>query len=268
MSRSNPQLKNPATRFLQWRGGEEGGGRITWYDKEAEEEKEIKLPFSFLVLDELSTITGFSKKDHSGFWSNEVRDLKNEELVVRTKAGIVARGTYANISEGIKAKGAKYAKSVYIAFKNEEGELVIGNIKMAGTAMSAWIDFQKKFNVLECAVFVTDDPKLGKNGTNKFYTPVFEGQEVGEATSKVADKLDEQLQQYLGTYLSRKPDTTDVADEDDNDSDIHNIEGVDTPAETPEIEDVEGKDGKTVPVTKPAPKEEGDKTINLKDVPF
>ena len=51
MSFSNPTAKNPATRFMQWRGGEEGGGRVTWYDKENQEEREVQLPVSLIVLD-------------------------------------------------------------------------------------------------------------------------------------------------------------------------------------------------------------------------
>lgn len=263
MSLSNPQVKNPATRFMQWRGGEDGGGRVTWYDKEAEEEKEMKLPFSFIVLDELTTITGFSEKDHSGFWSNEVRNTMTDELVVRTKAGIVARGLYGKISESIKAKGAKYATSVYIAFKDESGELVIGNFKVAGAALTAWIEFKKKFDVSQCAVYLNDKPKKGKKGSTTYFIPVFEGQELGDATKKAAIRLDEDLQRYLNTYLSRKPDIEETVDTDDDDieiEDIHDIEGLDKPAE-PETP-------AEAPAPAAAPKETGDKTINLKDVPF
>ena len=124
MSRSNPTVKNPATRFFQWRGGAEAfkakdgkttheGGRVTWYDKEAQQENEMALPMTFIVLDELTTITGYSEKDQSGFWSNEVRNLSNEKLIVKTKSGTVARGVYGDISENIKGRGAKYAVSAY-----------------------------------------------------------------------------------------------------------------------------------------------------------
>jgi len=259
MSRSNPTAKNPATRFMQWRGGEDGGGRITWYDKEAEEEKEVDLPFTFLVLDEFHTITGFSEKDHSGFWSNEVRDLK-DELVVKTKSGTIARGKYDDIKDKIKALGAKYTKSVYIAFKDETGEFVIGNIKIGGAALTAWIEFQGKFDVNQVAVMVTEKPKKAKKGSTTYFVPVFEARNVSDATNNAAIALDKELQQYIGTYLSRKPEEDDLEEVDD---DVE-IEDTDEPVEIPPAQEA-----KPVKTKKAAPKEEPEEdTIDLKDVPF
>jgi hypothetical protein len=268
MSLSNPKATNPATRFMQWRGGEDGGGRITYYDKEQEEEIEVSLPFSFIVLDELHTITGFSEKDHSGFWSNEVDNL-NKELVVRTKAGIITRGKYADISDEIKSKGAKYAKSVYIAFKDEDGELAIGNLKIAGAAMTAWIDFQKKFDVEKCAVMITDKPKKAKKGSNVYFVPVFEGQKLGDATKKAAVALDEQIQSYLTAYFNRKPETEEqyaTSADELNDSDDDDEEEL--PASKPAKKAAPKK--KAAPVEEPEEEDDDDEeeTIDLKDVPF
>lgn len=253
MSLSQPSIKNPATRFMQWRGGEEGGGRVTYWDKEAEQEVEVALPFSFIVLDELNTITGFSERDQSGFWSNEVRSLQNDQLVVRTKSSIKERGKYADIADKIKAGGAKYAKSVYVAFKDDSGELAIGNIKIAGAALTAWIEFEKKFDVSQCAVFITETPKRAKKGKNTYFVPVFEGQNMSETTKSEAVKLDEELQQYLNSYFQRKPDLDDSEQEEVDDGpaapsnpvkatdvDIENLDDQEdageeeTPAEKPE----------------------------------
>jgi len=276
MSLSNPTTKNPATRFIQWRGGADGGGRLTWYDKEAGEENEISLPFSFIVLDELNTITGYSESARSGFWSNEVRNMMTDELVVRTKAGIVARGLYGKISDQIKAKGAKYAKSVYIAFKDESGELVIGNVKIAGAALTQWIEFQKKFDVSQCAVFITDTPKKGKKGATTYFMPVFEGQNLNDNTKQQAIKLDEELQRYLTNYLQRKPDLDDngtTEEDDEPEDDIHNIPGVDSPAKKADDVEIEDLDkasaGKETPAedAKPAATTAA-KPSNLKDVEF
>lgn len=266
MSRSNPTAKNPAVRFMSWRGGEEGGGRLTWYDKEAEEEQEVKLPFSFMVLDELNTITGFSEKDHSGFWSNEVKNLQNDELIVRTSAGIVARGVYGKISDEIKSKGAKYAKSVYVAFKDDDGEMAIGNIKISGAALTAWIEFQKKYDVMQCAVFITDKPKKAKKGSNTYFVPVFEGQNVSEESEKVAQKLDNELQNYLSTYLSRKPDVDDsqVVDEPDDDVEIEDVDNDE--AEAPKKEAPAKESPKAVPAN--GGDDDEKEKINLADVPF
>ncbi len=71
---------NPAVKFFQWGGSE---GNVKYYDKEKKENVIIDLPFKFIKLDTLSTVTGFSDSDGSGYWSNEVRSLKMEPFVVK-----------------------------------------------------------------------------------------------------------------------------------------------------------------------------------------
>jgi len=258
MSLSNPQIKNPSTRFMQWRGGADGGGRITYYDKADEQEYEVDLPFRFTVLDELHTITGFSEKDHSGFWSNEVRDLK-DKLVVKTKTGTIAQGAYGDISDRIKALGAKYAKSVYIAFKDESGELVIGNIKFSGASLTAWIEFEKKFDVSVAAVGITGGKKA-KKGATIYFTPIIEGLNLNEQTKKEAVKLDEELQRYLNTYMAQKPKADDVVEDDDDDEPT-------TVADEPVTEDDDDEEEAEAPA--PKKKAVAKKTeINVQDVEF
>lgn len=273
MSLSQPQVKNPATRFFRWRGGAEAvkedgktkheGGRLTWYSKEDEQEYDVDLPFSFIVLDELNTITGFSEKDQSGFWSNEVRNLMNDDLVVKTKSGTVARGKYGKIADQIKSKGAKYAKSVYIAFKDETGELVIGNIQIAGAALTAWIEFEKKFDVSQAAVFITDTPKLAKKGTNYYFTPEFDGQNMSDASRAAAVELDKELQKYLSTYFQRKQDDDEELEEVEDEEVV--IEDVDNPIDLSEADEAEAP---KKPVKKAAPAEDKDDKIPLGDIPF
>ncbi len=71
MSRSNPTelAPNPATKFFDWNGAE---GFFYYFDKNKGDKGEkvaISLPFTFLVLDCLSTIKGFSDADQKGFYS-------------------------------------------------------------------------------------------------------------------------------------------------------------------------------------------------------
>lgn len=258
MSFSNPQSKNPAQRFMQWKGGEDGGGRLVYYDKDAKEEVDVKLPFGFTVLDEFSTVTGFNKKEHAGFWSNEVRNLMNEKLIVRTKSGVVAQGLYGDIKESIQAKGAKYAKSVYVAFKDEDGELVIGNIKFMGASLTKWIEFQKLYDVTKVGVKITKKPKKEKNGSNEYFVPVFEALELSKTTIETVKSLDQELQVYIGTYLSRKPnvDDDDLVDEDED------VEIEDTDVE---ITDKGAK--KTTKKSKSTDDEDEDE-LDLEEIPF
>ena len=277
MSFSNPTAKNPATRFMQWRGGEDGGGRVTWYDKEAQAEQEVTLPFSFIVLDELTTLTGFNDNIKQGYWSNEVRN-SNDTLVLKNKNGVVDRGTYQEIKSK-NHSGMKFAQSVYVAFKDESGELAIGNIKLFGAAFSAWIDFKKKFDIEQCAVYITDEPKAAKKGSNRYFVPVFEGQNINDNTRKQVVALDEELQKYLNTYLQRKPDDSDNGASAEDDSpktyattaEELNAQGEDKPAEKKpdvEIEDLDAKAAEPAKEEKPAEKATAPKAGKLKDVAF
>lgn len=297
MSLSRPVLRNPTTRFMQWGGGAEAitekdeagnkttsyeGGKVSYWDKEANdgdgENILVDLPLAFIVLDQLATITGFSKALNSGYWSNEVKDLSKQELVMRSKNGVVARGLYKNIKDEVKAAGGKYTASVYIAFYNDERELVLGHIKFAGGALNEWIEFQKRVDVSKAAVTLAVNPEVKKNGTTYYFVPQFDSMKISAATLENAKKVDAELQNYLDVYFTRTPDEEEpIADEDDDATDIHNIEGVDKPAPKKEVEIENLDDGAEVtedetPPAKPAkpasPKAKKDENINLHDVEF
>lgn len=198
MSRSNnTDLINPAVRFFEWDGD---NGHFKYYDKATEKRVNVELPFTFLVLDRLTTIAGFSKNDNSGFWANEVRDTKKDTLVVKTKKGKVFEGSY----DELKTKsitGAKYCQSVYIAFK-EGKDLKIGNIKMVGASLGPWIDFGKKNKIYEGAVTVKEKLQ-GQVGKIIFQSPVFKLIATTEESNNTATELDKELQSYLEAYLKK-----------------------------------------------------------------
>lgn len=208
MSRSNnTEIVNPCARFFEWNGDK---GLLRYYDKElphpTDKDKkganvEVGLPFTFLVLDTLSTISGFSDADNSGFWSNEIRNIKTDILVVRNKKGKVFTGTYDQL-KAANISGVKYAQSVYIAFKNENKELVIGNIKMVGSSLGAWIDYRAKHKIYEGAISIKGTLH-GKKGKTEYEMPVFSSTSVSEDTDKVAKDLDIELQEYLTAYFKR-----------------------------------------------------------------
>ena len=61
MSRSNPTANNPnpSARWFEWKGST---GKLVWYDKEQKVNNEVPNGFTFLVLDQLSTVTGYNSK--------------------------------------------------------------------------------------------------------------------------------------------------------------------------------------------------------------
>jgi hypothetical protein len=208
MSRSNPTPTNPAKKFFEWGGGT---GTLHYYDKEKQERIEVKLPFEFLVLDELATITGFCEQDTSRYWSNEVRSVAKDEFIVKTSAGTKEAGYYRNLTD-VRSKGAKYAKSIYIAYREGDG-LVIGNIKAYGACLTSWIEFSRKHVVTNGKVILTGSEEA-KKGATTYYTPTFAYVSASDEENEIAIELDRELQVYLSKYLSTdKPDEVQAEEE-------------------------------------------------------
>lgn len=232
MSRSTPTLTNPAQHFIEWSGSK---GQLQWYNKEKGENIPIRLPFEFLVLDQLKTIKGYSEQDKSGFWSNEVKNSTKQPLTVRTRAGIKAQGLYADIKDKIKAEGAKFSSSVYITHK-VNGEWVIGNLQITGAALSPWIDFTGKHKVENGKVIVSGKTE-DKKGSNTFFVPVFEYTNASTDEDSIALDLDKQLQVYLMQYFT----ATQAAELDEaaNSVRVDQIDDSDTYATPEQIADFE-----------------------------
>lgn len=217
MSLSNPQdnTPHPCTRWFEW-NGELGNPR--YYDKEAEYKDErgnpqkgmnieMKLPFAFILLDQLAVIKGWCEARKSGITSNEVRDSTTEPFVVKLfKGGIIARGLYQEIKENVTSKsvGGHFTASLYIAFKNREGKLLIGSLQLKGAALKEWSEFRSKNRtaLLEKAVIITGYVAK-KKGAIDFRIPVFNLNEISAETLREAVNLDKEVQKYLDGYLKR-----------------------------------------------------------------
>lgn len=199
MSRSNPTPTNPAKRFFTWSGST---GKLVYYDKEQGSEVEVKMPFEFLVLDQLATISGFCEPDESHYWSNEVRSIAKEELTIKTSKGTKYIGLYKNSQGMVQVpQGARYAKSIYISFKDGENGFVIGNLRASGAALTAWIDFSNKNTVAlgKCRLTGSEE---AKKGATKYYVPTFEWSNADTSEDEIAKELDTELQVYLSQYLA------------------------------------------------------------------
>lgn len=195
MSRStNEKLVNPCAKFLQWKDG-----TFQYWDKESSKNVEIKIPITFLVLDTLNTIKGYSDVDQSGFWSNEVRDTSKEVITVYTKKGLKAKGLYSEVKANPICTGAKYCQSVYIALL-ENNTLSLCNIQMLGAAVSSWIDFTKENDLYKGAIEVKSFIEA-KKGATKYKVPTFTTVEVSNTINEEAKKLDQILQEYLSAYF-------------------------------------------------------------------
>lgn len=202
MSRSNnTDLINPAQKYYEWVGSK---GCLKYFDKSKGENGEqvlVNLPFTFLVLDRLSSIKGFSDADQSGFWSNEIRDIKRDTLNVRTKKGLVASGTYSSLVP-ILNQGACYNQSVYIAIKEKE-DFIIANLAIHGSAIGEWIKICKGKDIYKYAITIASATPMKKGATN-YFTPVFKlNPKITEQAENRCIQLDKELQEYLKAYFNK-----------------------------------------------------------------
>lgn len=214
MSRSNPTdgIRNPSTRWFEWAGGSDGG-YMKWYDKEAKADVKAE-PFAFLLLDELSTVKGWHEPSESSIYANEVRDTRQDVLVVRSfKGGELVSGLYSDIRDSIVAKGGHYCASLYIAYKDGD-ELRIGNVSLKGAAAGAWMEFKRNAPTKKDAAgksvraFYVDAIRIvgfedAKKGGTAYRIPKFALTATTEATNQQAAALDGELQGFLAEYLRR-----------------------------------------------------------------
>lgn len=215
MSRSNPTegARNPANRWFNWAGGGDQG-YIEWYDKEAKTSRKVDGPFTFLLLDELATVKGWHDPSQSGIYANEVRDTRQDALVVKAfKGGELVSGIYATIRDSIAAKGGHFSASLYIAYKDGE-HLQLGNLQLKGSALSAWSEFKKAAptkkdgNGKNVKAYFVDAVVIagftdGKKGGTSFRVPRFSLKETSAATNAQALALDTELQAFLADYFKR-----------------------------------------------------------------
>ena len=194
MSLSEPTATiSPVKRFLRVKSGS-----VNYYDKEAKDNVDVEVPLSFVVLDQLATIKGWSDNDQSGYWSNEVKRVGEEELTIRTSKGVKKTGIWKEIKNEPAVSGAKFNSSVYIAVEGDNG-LELQNISFSGAALNAWIEFVNENSGVtsgknKVVISGFDD---AKKGAVKYQTPHFEIDEISADELEEATELDKELQAYI-----------------------------------------------------------------------
>jgi hypothetical protein len=220
---ATPQ-SNPATKFIEWKSNDKC---FNYYDKEAQKNVEIPLPFKFLVLDELHTIKGWNDASSSNIYSNEVKFISKEVMTVKPfKGNEIAKGYYKDIKDKVVAAGGHYTKSIYVML--EDGSLA--NISLKGSGVQKWGDFtQKTRNRLADEWITVAKADDGKKGAVKFSTPSFSfANSISDEEANMADEAFNILESYLKTYLAKADievvlngdianDFNDMQDADDDD---------------------------------------------------
>ena len=204
MSRSNPSSNSthPCGRWFNWVGDK---GHLRFYDRTEGVNVDVALPFRFLLLDQLAAVKGWHDPSDSGIFSNEVRSTKQDAFTVKSfKGGELATGLYATIREQVFSLGGHFVASLYMAYEGDDGDLAIGNLQLKGSQLKAWSDFSKsnRKELLSKAIVISGFDE-GKKGKVVYRFPKFEIADPTDSESQQALGLDQLLQEYLGTYLSR-----------------------------------------------------------------
>ena len=207
---AQPQ-SNPAIKFIEWKSNDKC---FNYYDKEAQKNVEIPLPFKFLVLDELHTIKGWNDASSSNIYSNEVKFISKEVMTVKPfKGNEIAKGYYKDIKDKVVAAGGHYTKSIYVMLE----DVSLANISLKGSGVQKWGDFtQKTRNRLADEWVIVAKAEDGKKGAVKFSTPSFSfANSISDAEADLADEAFNILESYLKTYLA-KAEPAIVEEEDDD----------------------------------------------------
>jgi hypothetical protein len=203
MSRSNPTThsNHPCQRWHDWNGER---GEITYYDRQLEKNITVADGFTFMLLDQLATVKGWHDASDSGIHSNEVRDTKQEVLIVKAfKGGVIAEGFYATIRDRINSLGGHFTANCYIAFR-DNGLLALGSIQFKGAALSKWMDFTKenRSELYKKSIQIKGFTE-GKKGRITYRTPNFHIRDITPETNDEATTLDIELQKYLAQYFNK-----------------------------------------------------------------
>lgn len=201
-------LSNPSKKFLEWKSNEKC---FSFFNKEAKENVKVELPFKFLVLDQLHTVSGWNDATSSGIYSNEVKFISKQVMTVKPfKGNEIAKGLYADIKEKVKNAGGHYVKSIYIML--EDGTLA--NIQLKGSAVQQWGEFtNKSLSRLPEEWVVVDKAVDGKKGAVKYTTPGFTfGGSLSDKEAAQADLVFDELETYLKAYLIKEEAPVEVDD--------------------------------------------------------
>lgn len=204
-SNTDDRPVTPCKKFLKWKSGKSAWA---YWDKENEEEVVVNPKTPFIVLDQLSTCTGFNDRKNSGVWSNEVRDLK-QDMRVQDKDGEVFAGPWRDVKE--KVHYAKFCSSVYAVAKiNGAYEMV--NFQLSGASLGPWIDFLKELGgnkaVYGDVVVSVSEVLDGKKGSVNYTYPQFKvvSNTLSDDARTEADRADKELQDYLTQYFAASPE--------------------------------------------------------------
>jgi len=200
LNRPEQKSTNPTSKFMEWKSNNKS---FSFYDIADKQNVEVKLPLTFLVLEEYHTIKGFSDSDQTGIYANEILQISAEEFEVKTfKGRVIAKGVYSDIKQVVNSAGGNYNKSIYAVTK--EGDLI--NISFKGAAVSKWSQFTEKgaWKRLKDEWVTIEDAEDHKKGMVAYATPNFKfNTSLTDYEFKIVETKANELESYMDGYLAK-----------------------------------------------------------------
>lgn len=199
---SSTRVDSPVEANLKWAGAS-NTGHFKYWDGSAE--VAVKT-MTFVPLAQRQAVAGWSEKDNTTAWSNEVEDLREEPLSVKVRVNdeikVIAEGLYADIKESLKELGVKYHRHIFglvVDSDSVEPGTVI-RIALKGGASFAWSNFLKSGGASNGVKVAGFEDK--KKGAVQYRVPVFQPYQLTPDEESEAQEAEAEVDAYLD---SRKP---------------------------------------------------------------
>jgi len=195
------QAQSPVQLYYDWRSDENS---FCYYDKEADSRVAAGVPFKFLILKQMVTVTGMDPVRKVGIYANQVKFTTKEELNVRRRDGSeVAKGLWKDIKDVVKQNGGHYTKTIY----GMDIDGVIICIRIRGEALLSWGQIVGKNEKRQFDEWVLNDEYETKDYNGEPYSvPCFKfGGSVSVEDFKKSDDAHDQLVAYFSGNQSSAP---------------------------------------------------------------
>mgnify|MGYP006087222717 CR=1 FL=1 len=201
------RVPTPVKYFVSFAGEK---GEFTYWDKEAAERVSLGESIEFVVMDTRSAVGGWSDPNQARIFSNRVKSVVTEELVVRCGKETLQKGLWANIKDAAKADGAKFCTEVF-ALVSIGGTLQPAQIDFMGSVLGDWMNFTEEmggpWSVYKSKVVATKGEQR-KKGKTLYYAVNFTTEDLTSEDSAQADEFnDDKLQPYLNAGAPSEPVT-------------------------------------------------------------
>lgn len=220
MSRNSKIVENPAIRTFVWKNKKTKKDVVLretgwyYYDKNANDGQgdniKVDFPLNFIWLETAQSFTGYSEKEDSGLYSNEiltspeaVAKYGKKELVLKCKTKELCKGFYADIKEEAKGYGAKYCNAVY-AMMQIEGNWEIVRFLMSGSSGSAWMSFNNKTQNVRNMISCTGSTEIEMKTGATYEAPVFQYISVSPEVMDLAEVKCDMVDEYFD-YMFNNP---------------------------------------------------------------